>query len=81
MEGIYERIPSAALGRDVHMWRYGWWGAPVMVFPSAAGFAHEWQKEGMIDTLAPLLQAGVGTYVEQHGFPLCDFLAAGRRPA
>ena len=58
MEGIYERIPSDAMGRDVHVWRYGWWGAPVMVFPSAAGFAHEWQKEGMIDTLAPLLQAG-----------------------
>lgn len=58
MEGIYERFPSEAMGRDMHVWRYGWWGAPVLVFPSAAGFAHEWQKEGMIDHLAPLLQAG-----------------------
>ncbi len=58
MEGIYERFPSEAMGRDMHVWRYGWWGAPVLVFPSAAGFAHEWQKEGMIDALAPLLQAG-----------------------
>ncbi len=58
MEGIYERFPSEAMGRDMHVWRYGWWGAPVMVFPSAAGFAHEWQKEGMIDALAPLLRGG-----------------------
>jgi esterase/lipase superfamily enzyme len=58
MEGIYERFPSEAMGRDMHVWRYGWWGAPVLVFPSAAGFAHEWQKEGMIDTLEPLLHAG-----------------------
>lgn len=58
MDGIYERIPSSAMGREMHVWRYGWWGAPVLVFPSAAGFAHEWQKEGMIDTLDPLLRAG-----------------------
>lgn len=58
MEGTYERLPSEAMGRDVHVWRYGWWGVPIMVFPSAAGFAHEWQKEGMIDTLEPFLRAG-----------------------
>ncbi len=58
MEGKYERIPSDAMGRDVHLWRFGWWGLPILVFPSAAGFAHEWQKEGMIDTLSPLLRAG-----------------------
>ncbi len=58
MEGTYERIPSEAMGRPVHLWRYGWWGVPVIAFPSAAGFAHEWQKEGMIDTLAPFLRAG-----------------------
>ncbi len=58
MEGTYERLPSEAMGRDVHVWRYGWWGVPVLVFPSAAGFAHEWQKEGMIDALEPFLRAG-----------------------
>ena len=58
MDGTYERIPSDAMGRDVHVWRYGWWGAPVLVFPTAAGFAHEWEKEGMVDALEPLMRAG-----------------------
>jgi len=31
---------------------------PLVVFPSNAGVAHEWQKGGMIDALAPLLAAG-----------------------
>jgi esterase/lipase superfamily enzyme len=46
------------MGRDVHLWSFGWWGQPVLVFPTAAGFAHEWQKEGMVEVLAPLLAAG-----------------------
>ena len=51
-------LPSAAMGRNVHLWTYGHFGAPVIVFPTAAGFAHEWQSQGMVDVLAPLLAAG-----------------------
>ncbi|MEZ4316806.1 MAG: alpha/beta hydrolase-fold protein [Myxococcota bacterium] len=40
------------------MWTYGWAGAPVLVFPSAAGMAHEWQHSRAVDALAPLLDAG-----------------------
>lgn len=40
------------------MWTFGETGAPLVVFPSNAGVAHEWQKGGMIDALAPLLAAG-----------------------
>ncbi|MEC7987678.1 MAG: alpha/beta fold hydrolase [Myxococcota bacterium] len=58
MEGRYLRLRSASMGRDVHLWCYGYYGAPVVVFPSAAGFAHEWQQQGMISVLSPLLQAG-----------------------
>ncbi len=54
----HELIPSQAMGRRMHLWRYGWFGQPVIVFPSAAGFAHEWDAHGMVDTLAPLLAAG-----------------------
>ena len=36
------------------------------------------ERDVLLDGAGP---AGVGTYVEQHGFPLCDFLAAGCRPA
>ena len=35
----HERIPSRAMGRPVHLWRYGHFGPPLLVFPSAAGFA------------------------------------------
>lgn len=43
------------MGRDVHLWTYGQFGLPVIVFPTAAGFAHEWQAQGMVDALGPLL--------------------------
>jgi esterase/lipase superfamily enzyme len=51
-------LDSPALGRKVHLWAYGHFGPPVLAFPSAAGFAHEWDKQGMIDVLAPLIRAG-----------------------
>jgi esterase/lipase superfamily enzyme len=51
-------LPSPAMGRNVHLWTYGHFGAPVIVFPTAAGFAHEWQAQGMVDVLTPLLARG-----------------------
>jgi len=51
-------LPSVAMGRDVHLWTYGNFGMPIVVFPTAAGFAHEWQAQGMVDALQPLLAAG-----------------------
>lgn len=58
MQGRHEMLPSAAMGRRVHVWAYGSWGAPLIVFPTAAGFAHEWDRQGMVDALAPLLLGG-----------------------
>ena len=58
MSDRYLRVPSKFMGRSVHLWCYGHFGPPVVVFPSAAGFAHEWQQHGMIDMLRPLLNAG-----------------------
>ena len=46
------------MGRSMHLWCFGFFGAPVLVFPSAAGFAHEWDAQGMVKTLAPLILAG-----------------------
>lgn len=51
-------LPSKAMGRDVHLWTYGHFGAPVIVFPTAAGFAHEWHAQGMVDALAHLIGSG-----------------------
>jgi len=54
----HQRLPSRHLGRPVHLWTYGWFGHPVLVFPSAAGMAHEWQASGAVEALAPLVEAG-----------------------
>jgi esterase/lipase superfamily enzyme len=58
MRRSHEMIDSQAMGRRVHLWRYGHWGAPLIVFPTAAGFAHEWEREGMLEVLAPLIYQG-----------------------
>lgn len=54
----YERMPSRAMGRAVHLWRYGHGGRPVLAFPTAGGYAHEWQQQGVVDTLGDLLGGG-----------------------
>lgn len=51
-------LESPALGRRAHLWCFGEVGLPLVVFPSNAGVAHEWQQSGMIDALGPLLAAG-----------------------
>lgn len=58
MQKRHERIFSPQLGGAIHLWCFGHWGKPVLVFPSAAGFAHEWDAQGMIDALAPLIYQG-----------------------
>lgn len=51
-------IPSESMGRKLYLWQYGSFGAPLLVFPSAAGMAHEWENHGMIEALEPLINAG-----------------------
>jgi len=51
-------LDSPHLGRRAHVWRFGDIGRPLVVFPSNAGVAHEWQKSGMIDALGPLMAQG-----------------------
>lgn len=58
MRKRHERIESASMGRKVHVWCYGHWGAPLVAFPTAAGFAHEWDRQGMVEVLAPLIEGG-----------------------
>jgi len=58
MQKNLQRIHSPQLDRGISLWSYGHFGPPVVVFPTAAGFAHEWESQGMVDTLAPLLEAG-----------------------
>ncbi|MEM6453632.1 MAG: alpha/beta hydrolase-fold protein [Acidobacteriota bacterium] len=54
----HEMIQSPELERHVHVWCYGHWGAPVVAFPTAAGMAHEWERQGMVEALRPLIDGG-----------------------
>ncbi|MEM6929048.1 MAG: alpha/beta hydrolase-fold protein [Myxococcota bacterium] len=56
--GHLHRLYSHALGRHVHVWAYGHFGMPVVVFPSASGMASEWDDNGLVHELGPLLAAG-----------------------
>ncbi len=58
MKRRHEMIESPAMGRRMHVWAFGDFGAPLLVFPSAAGFAHEWDRQGMVEVLAPLIDGG-----------------------
>ena len=40
------------------MTRHGHWGRPVLAFPAEGGDAGEWEREGMVAELGPLLDAG-----------------------
>jgi esterase/lipase superfamily enzyme len=37
---------------------YGYWGRPVLAFPSEGGSAWDWEHQGMIDAVGGLLEAG-----------------------
>lgn len=54
----HEVLGSQSMGRGMHVWRYGHFGAPLLVFPSASGLAHEWETQGMVGTLGDLIDAG-----------------------
>ncbi|MEM9555109.1 MAG: alpha/beta hydrolase-fold protein [Acidobacteriota bacterium] len=58
MRRRHELVYSPAMGRRMNVWCFGHWGPALLVFPSAAGFAHEWDHQGVIDTLAPLIYGG-----------------------
>jgi esterase/lipase superfamily enzyme len=58
MKKRLERLHSPQLGRGISLWSFGHWGVPLVVFPTAAGFAHEWEAQGVLDVVAPWIEAG-----------------------
>jgi esterase/lipase superfamily enzyme len=55
---IVDRWYSERLQREATIARWGSFGQPVLVFPTAAGDALEIERWQMIDVLGPLLDAG-----------------------
>ncbi|MEM8665227.1 MAG: hypothetical protein AAGF49_14040, partial [Pseudomonadota bacterium] len=49
---------SPRLEQDIQLVRWGHWGQPVLVFPTAGGDAEEIERMQLIAALAPLLEAG-----------------------
>ncbi len=49
---------SERLGQDLAVARWGTYGAPVLLFPTAGGDAEEVERRQMIDRLRPLIDAG-----------------------
>jgi esterase/lipase superfamily enzyme len=54
----HDVIDSRSLGGPMHLFRYGHWGPPLLVFPSAAGLANEWELGGVIEELSDLIDGG-----------------------
>lgn len=55
---VVERWRSERVQRDVTLVRWGTFGQPVLVFPTAGGDAEEIERWHIIDVLGPLLDAG-----------------------
>lgn len=49
---------TSRLGQDVHLVRWGHYGAPVLLFPTAGGDAEEVERFHLIGVLRPLIEAG-----------------------
>src|SRR2546421_9998008 len=55
---VRERWVSERLQTDVSVVRWGVFGVPVLVFPSAGGDAEEIERNGLVDACGPLLAEG-----------------------
>ena len=55
---VRERWFSERLGQPVTVVRWGFFGRPVLVFPSAGGDAEEIERNGLVDACGPLLAEG-----------------------
>ena len=53
-----ERWVSDRLGGEITLVRWGEWGRPVLLFPTAGGDAEEIERNGLVDACADLLARG-----------------------
>jgi len=54
----YERWSSERLGQPIGLARWGHFGTPVLVFPSAGGDAEEIERHGVVGACQELIDAG-----------------------
>lgn len=58
MDRRYETIYSPAIGRDMQLLSFGHFGAPVIAFPSGGGQFFDFENNGMVGAIAPLIEEG-----------------------
>lgn len=58
MNKTMERWYSDRLGMDMPLVRWGHYGTPVLLFPTAGGDAEEVERFHLVGVLAPLIEAG-----------------------
>lgn len=58
MQRDHVDLPAEGLDHPGALIRYGHWGRPLLVFPSEAGRAWDYENNGMIAAVAPLIDAG-----------------------
>jgi esterase/lipase superfamily enzyme len=58
MGDVTERWFSERVQQDITVMRWGSFGTPVLVFPSAGGDAGEVERQGLVDACGPLLGEG-----------------------
>ena len=59
MEVQYNKQYSHNLGREMEWKQYGHAGQGVLVFPSQDQRFYEWEDQGMVDVLAPMIERGL----------------------
>lgn len=57
MERVQVDLDTLGTGRGTVI-RYGHWGRPVLIFPSEAGRAWDFENNGMVDPIAHLIEGG-----------------------
>jgi esterase/lipase superfamily enzyme len=55
---VTDRWYSDRLGQDITVARWGTWGSPVLLFPTAGGDAEEVERHHLVGHLMPLIDAG-----------------------
>jgi esterase/lipase superfamily enzyme len=58
VDGHSARLHSPTIGHAGEVIRYGHWGRPFLVFPAEGGSAPDFASNGMVDAVAPLIDAG-----------------------
>ena len=58
MQRQFEEFYSPAVGRNMKVLAFGHYGAPMIAFPSGGGEFHDFEDNGMIDAVAPLIEDG-----------------------